>query len=75
MMFNQKALSSKTNTQYMCELRINGKIEDKKTTNDYEAWYDKITDKVYELNEFTEIEIKIHASNSRKRHYRFKKKQ
>jgi len=73
MMFNQKATFSDTNTQYICELRINGKIEDKKNANDYEAWYDDITDKVYELNGFTEIKIKIQVSNSRKRHYRFKK--
>ena len=72
-MLNQKVTFSDTNTPYICELRINGKIEDKKNTNDYEVWYDNITDKVYELSGFTEIEIKIQVNNSRKRHYRFKK--
>ena len=46
-------------TQYFCEYKVDNKIVDRKKTNDYEAWYDKITDKIYELNGFREIEIKI----------------
>lgn len=74
-MLNHKVMFSDPNIQYICELRIDGKIKDKKKTSDYEAWYDNITDKVYELNGFMEIEIKIHVSNSRKLHFNLKKNQ
>ncbi|MFX1570410.1 MAG: hypothetical protein ACFFCV_18770 [Promethearchaeota archaeon] len=52
------------NTQYICEYKVDNKIVDRKKTNDYELWYDKITDRVYELNRFRKIEIKIRICNS-----------
>lgn len=44
---------------YICEFKINGKVKDREKTDDYEVWYDKVTDKVYEVNGFKKIEIKI----------------
>ena len=49
---------------YICKLRINGKIIDKTKTDDYEVWYDRITDEVYALNGFSEIEIKIKVGDT-----------
>ena len=51
---------------YMCKLKIDDKIIDKIKTDDYEVWYDKITDKIYELNAFMKIEIKIHICKHNK---------
>lgn len=48
---------------YVCELRIDGKIINKTKTDDYEVWYDSVTDEVYALNGFREIEIKIMVDN------------
>lgn len=48
---------------YICELKIDGQVKDRGKTEDYEAWYDKVTDKVYEVNGFKKIEIKIEICN------------
>ena len=56
MLFTKKLL-------YICELRIDGQVKDKEKTDDYEVWYDKVTDKVYEVNRFEKIEIKIEIYN------------
>lgn len=45
--------------QYICEYKLDGKIIDRKETDDYEVWYDKIIDRVYEVDFSKEIEIKI----------------
>lgn len=45
--------------QYICEYKVDGKIIDMKETDDYEAWYDKIIDRVYEVDFSKEIEIRI----------------
>ncbi|MFW9877784.1 MAG: hypothetical protein ACFFG0_32275 [Candidatus Thorarchaeota archaeon] len=50
--------------QYIYEYKVDNKIVDKRKTNDFEVWYDKITDRIYELNRFKEIEIKIQVCNS-----------
>jgi len=38
-------------------------VKDREKTDDYEVWYDKVTEKVYEVNEFKKIEIKIEICN------------
>ncbi len=63
-MMNQKAMFTDKNQQFICELRIDGKIIDKRETGDYEVWYDKITEKIYNAKRFREIEIKIKICNS-----------
>ncbi len=45
--------------KYICEYKVDGKIIDRKETDDYEVWYDKIIDRVYEVDFSKEIEIKI----------------
>ena len=59
---------------YDCKLKIDGKIIDKMETDDYEVWYDKITDEIYELNGFMKIEIKIHFCNTLKSILQIQKK-
>lgn len=49
--------------QYICGLKINGKITDKKEMGDFETWNDKITYKVYGISLFRKIEIKIKAKD------------
>ena len=63
-MINQRAMFTDKKFLYICELRIDGKIIDKTKTDDYEVWYNRITDEVYALNGFSEIEIKIKVGNS-----------
>ncbi|GAH02461.1 unnamed protein product, partial [marine sediment metagenome] len=60
---NEKVMSIEKKFLYICELKIDCKIIDKMKTDDYEVWYDRITDKVYSLNGFSEIEIKIKVGN------------
>ena len=45
--------------QYICEYKVDEKIIDRKETDDYDVWYDKIIDRVYEVDFSKEIEIKI----------------
>jgi len=49
---------------YICELKIDGRMIDKRKTDDYEVWYDGITEKIYEVNRFKEIKLKIRTCNS-----------
>ena len=63
-MINPDFIYTNKKQLYMCKLKIDGKIIDKIETDDYEVWYDKITDKIYELNEFMKIEINIYIYNT-----------
>ena len=63
-MMSQKAKFTEKKQRYICELKIDGKPIDKEETDDYEVWYDKITDKIYNVKRFREFEIKIKICNS-----------
>ncbi|MFX1451645.1 MAG: hypothetical protein ACFFCM_12420 [Promethearchaeota archaeon] len=63
-MINRKVEILDKRVKYNCELRIDGKTIEKIETDDYEVWYDKITDRVYELTEFMKIDIIIKICNS-----------
>ena len=63
-MIKQKTRVIDKKQKYTCELKIDSKSIDKIETDDYEAWYDKITDNVYELTQFMKIEIIIKICNS-----------
>ena len=63
-MINPDFINTNKKQLYVCKLKIDGKIIYKMETDDYEVWYDKITDKIYELNGFMKIEIKIHVCNT-----------
>lgn len=52
------------NLHYICELKIDGRVKDKAKTDDYEVWYDKITDTIYELKGFRKIKIRIQVCDS-----------
>ncbi len=54
-----RAMFTDKKQQYMYELRIDDKIIDKIKTDDFEVWYDKIPEKVYEINTFRKIGIII----------------
>ena len=58
-MINHKAILIDKNQQFNCELKIDGKLIDKRESGDFEVWYDYITDKIYEVKGFREIELKI----------------
>jgi len=44
---------------FTCEFRVDNKIVETLNTDDYEIWYDKIADRIYDLVNFKQITIKI----------------